>query len=62
LNQNTKNKGEETWLDIYEWNGKPFKRIILDDLYLQMVLLDSCLYLKKYSDDDNIYRLKRCLK
>ena len=58
LNQNTKNKGEETYLDIYEWNGKPLRRILLGDLYLQMVLLDNSLYMKKYSDDDHIYRLK----
>ena len=58
LNQHTKNKGEETYLDIYELNGKPLRRILLGDLYLQMVLLDNSLYMKKYSDDDHIYRLK----
>lgn len=57
LNQNTNHFGKETYVDIYKWEGTPVKRIILDDLYLQMVLLEDKLYLKKYSDDDHIYRL-----
>lgn len=55
LNQKTSHFGKETYVDVYKWDGTPVKRVVLDDLYLQMVLLDGKLYLKKYSDDDHIY-------
>lgn len=58
LNQDTENYGKETYLDIYKWEGIPLKRIVLDDLYLQMVLQSNKIYLKKYSDDENIYMLE----
>lgn len=57
LNQDTEHPGEETYLDIFTWEGKPVKRLQLDALYLDGVLLNNMLYLKKYTDDDNLYML-----
>ena len=57
LNQNTGRPGKETYLDVYTWNGKSVNRMVLDGLYLQMVLLDNKIYLKKYREDDYIYML-----
>lgn len=57
LNQDTDQPGQKTYVDIYTWSGKPVKRIILDDLYLQGTLIGDTMYLKKCSDDDNLYLL-----
>ena len=58
LNQNTNESGKETYLDIYSWKGEAVKRIKLGGLYLQGVLFENKMYLKKYEDDDNIYLLE----
>lgn len=57
LNQDTEHSGKETYLDIYTWEGKPVKRLQLNDLYLDGVLFNDVLYLKKFTDDDNLYSL-----
>ena len=58
LNQDTDKFGEKTYIDVYSWDGNPVRRIELDDLYLMGVLIDNTFYLKKYTDDDNLYILK----
>ena len=57
LNQDTDRPGKETYIDIYTWEGKAVKRLKLDALYLEGVLADGVFYLKKFTDDDNLYRL-----
>lgn len=57
LNQDTGRPGKETYIDIYTWEGKAVKRLKLDALYLEGVLADGVFYLKKFTDDDNLYRL-----
>lgn len=55
LNQDTDTPGQKTYIDIYSWEGEAIKRIELDDLYLQGILIDNTMYLKNYNDDDNLY-------
>ena len=57
LNQDTEKPGEQTYLDIYTWEGKPVKRLRLNNLFLTGVLLEGKFYLKEYRDDDNLYVL-----
>lgn len=57
LNQDTDRPGEETYIDVYTWEGKPVKRLQLDALYLRGVLLNGIFYLKKRTDDDHLYIL-----
>lgn len=57
LNQDTSRPGKETYIDVYTWQGEPVKRFRLDGLYLDGVLVNGSFYLKKYTDDDNLYVL-----